>query len=139
MPNASIPDFDAQRFAALVARFDIGNPSEAEAMNAARTIRRGLQEKNVRFVDAMARADVTQALDALLKPDREDSAELKAAFLEITKYADMAREHAEIATKLRRELVACRTTRAMRGLVNGRFVLLVLLLVVGLMIAAQWH
>jgi hypothetical protein len=138
MPDTPTTEFNAERFAALVARFDVGNSSEAEAMSAARTIRRGLIEKSVRFVDAMARADVMQALDAQLKPVREDSAELKAAFVEVTKYADVAREQTEIAKQLRRELAAYRVTGT-RGLVNGKLVLLVVLVALALMIRAQWH
>ena len=52
-------------------------------MNAALMMRRMIAERNMRLVDVFGRADVTQALDALLKPVREESEELKAAFLEV--------------------------------------------------------
>lgn len=137
MPAAPNTDFDAARFAALIARFDITNTSEAEAMTAARTVRRGLIEKNMRFVDVMARADVIQALDALLKPAREESPELKAAFLEIAKYADLARQHAETAKKLRREMATAQTAPV--GAVSRRMVVFTVIFALALMIWAAWH
>ena len=79
MPSGGNNIFDAERFATLVGRFDLGNPSEAEAINAARVIRRTLAEHNLRFVDAMGRADVMQALDTQFQAVREDSEELKTA------------------------------------------------------------
>jgi hypothetical protein len=133
-PNS---DFDAARFAALIARFDIANPSEAEAMTAARTIRRGLIEKNMRFVDVMARIDVTLALDALLKPAREESPELKAAFLEVAKYADLARQHAETAKKLRREMATSQTAPV--GAVSRRLVVWTVIIAIALVIWAVWQ
>jgi hypothetical protein len=42
--------FDAEEFAKLMARFDLGNGSEAEAMSAARMMRRKLAGEGLRFV-----------------------------------------------------------------------------------------
>lgn len=76
MPAAAKNDFDAERFAALWASFDTGNPSEAEAINAGRLLRRSLVSNGLRLVDVMGRADVRQALDVRLKPVRHENAEL---------------------------------------------------------------
>ena len=62
--------FDAQEFAKLMARFDTGNASEAEAMSAARMMRRMVASEGLRFVDVMERADVKKALDAQLQQSR---------------------------------------------------------------------
>jgi hypothetical protein len=140
MPSPANNVFDAERFAALVGRFDIGNPSEAEAMNAARVMRRALVEHNMRFVDVIGRADVMQALDAQCKPVREDSAELKAAFVEIAKYAELAHQHSEKVNELRRELASCggRATEP-AGLVNGGLVAFAVLLALTLMVASEFR
>src|ERR1022692_1471929 len=61
---------DPERLAALLGRFDIGNPSDAEALNAARMIRRMVSSAVVRFVDAREQADVREALDRALQPVR---------------------------------------------------------------------
>lgn len=140
MPGAPTNDFDAERFAALMGRFDTGNPSEAEAMNAARALRRMLVEKKVRLVDAIGRPDVMRALDALLQPVREESEELKAAFLEIAKYAELARQHAETVNELRRQMAApAPGGTAPADLVNRRLVAVVVMVAVALMIAAEFH
>jgi len=76
MPSAQQNDLDPEDFAKLMARFDTGNPSEAEAMNAGRLMRRGLVSRNLRLVDVIGRPDVVQALDAQLQPVRHASAEL---------------------------------------------------------------
>jgi hypothetical protein len=140
MPSGGNNIFDAERFATLVGRFDLGNPSEAEAINAARVIRRTLAEHNLRFVDAMGRADVMQALDTQFQPVREDSEELKTAFAEITKYAELATQYAETITDLRRRLAS--TPRVMverAGLVNGGVVALAVVLALALMLMAEFH
>jgi hypothetical protein len=138
MPATPNNEFDAERFAALMGRFDTANPSEAEAMNAARAMRRMVVEKNLWFVDAICRADVARALDMLLKPAREDSEELKAAFLEVAKYAELARQHAETVNELRQRLAASGVTRTeSAGLVNGGLITLAVLTALALMIAAE--
>ena len=98
--------FDAEGFAKLVARFDTGNPCEAEAMNAARAMRRRVAEQGLRFVDVMERADVKQALDAQLQPVREDSAELKEAFGKVAQLAEALAEEKEITARLRAQMAA---------------------------------
>jgi hypothetical protein len=138
MPTTLNTDFDADRFAALVGRFDTTNPSEAEAMNAARALRRMVAERHMRVVDVLGRDDVTKALDAHLKPVREDSPELKAAFLEVAKYAELAREQAEMVEKLRRQAIRARVVMP-TGLISGRLVAFTVLLALGLMLATLWH
>ena len=73
--------FDPQRFAALVARFHVSNPNDAEASGAGRLLRREAGKAGLRLVDLVYRADVMVALDAALKPVREapDKAALDAA------------------------------------------------------------
>jgi len=120
MPGAASNGFCPERFAALMARFEIANPSEAEAMNAARALRRMVAMNNLRLVDALERADVKQALDAQLQPLREESPEIKAALEqaaslreELTERTRNVRELAELLKKqeettegLRKELMA---------------------------------
>jgi hypothetical protein len=140
MPSAPNNIFDPERFATLVGRFDLGNPSEAEAINAARVIRRMLAEHNLRFVDAMGRVDVIQALDAQFQPVREDSEELKTAFEEITKYAELAAQYAETITELHRKLAAAPRVMVERdGLINGSVVAFAVVLALALMIVAEFH
>lgn len=98
--------FDAQEFAKLMARFDTGNASEAEAVSAARMMRRMVASEGLRFVDVMERAEVKKALDAQLRPVREDSAELKEAFAKVTELAKALAQEREIATRLREQLAA---------------------------------
>jgi hypothetical protein len=76
MPNGY--QFDAERFAALMASFDTANPSEAEAINAARVLRRMVAGNNLRVVDALERPDVKAALDARLQPVRQETANAAA-------------------------------------------------------------
>ncbi len=104
MPAAAAHNgFDPERFAALWAGCDTGNNNEAEAVNKFRALRRMVAGNNLRIVDCVTgRDDVMHALDAQLKPVRKDSAELAAAFVEIAKLADLAKERAEIINELRR-------------------------------------
>jgi hypothetical protein len=152
MPGAAIkfePD-ELDDFAKYMARFDLGNPSEAEAMNAGRFLRRLLVKKGVRLVDAMGRADVMQALDAQLEPVREESPELKEAFGQITQLADALARERELTAELRGELsavpVAGMSARPMPpprasdgGMVNGGLVAVVSMMAVLLMLAAWFQ
>ena len=95
--------FDPEEFAKLMARFDTGNPSDAEAASAARMMRRMVASEGLRFVDVMERADVKKALDAQLQPAREDSAELKEAFGKITELAQALARERDVSTQLRKE------------------------------------
>ena len=149
MPGAASDGFDPEEFAKMWARFDTGNPSEAEAMNAGRMLRRTLVSNGLRFVDVMGRADVMQALDAQLQPAREESPELKAAFLEIAKLADLAKQREEIINELREELAegafeASSTIPAPPpisdgGLIDGGLVAAVSIVAVVLMLAAVFQ
>jgi hypothetical protein len=84
MPGAANNGFDPEDFAKLMASFDTGNPSEAEATNAGRMLRRSLASNGLGLVDVMGRADVMQALEVRLQPVREESPQLKEAFAKIT-------------------------------------------------------
>ena len=79
MPAGQQNGFDAQRFAALMARFDTGNPSEVEAINAVRILRRMVAGNGLRVVDVLERPDVKRALDDQMQPVRTESGELQAA------------------------------------------------------------
>jgi hypothetical protein len=61
---------EAQRFAALMAGFETGNPSEAEAMGKGKLLRRMAAEKNIRLVDALELHEIAAAIDAQLQPVR---------------------------------------------------------------------
>lgn len=79
--QATFSTEEAQRFAALMAGFDTGNPSEAEAMGKGRAIRRMLVEKGLRLVDALELPEIRQALDDQMQPARQavaDTAALEA-------------------------------------------------------------
>src|ERR1700676_5284850 len=104
--------FDPEEFAKLMARFDTGNASEAEAVSAARMMRRMVASEGLRFVDVMERADVKKDLDAQLQPVREDSAELKEAFAKVTELAKALAQEREISTRLREQLAACSASGA---------------------------
>jgi hypothetical protein len=91
MPNAqNNPKIDARRFAALLAGFDLGNPSDEEALAKARVLRRMAGAAGMRLVDVMELPDVKQAIDDQLHPARKES--------------DALREALEQAAALREEL-----------------------------------
>jgi C4-dicarboxylate-specific signal transduction histidine kinase len=141
MPVSSQNLFDAREFARLMARFDTGNPSEAEAMNAGRALRRMVAGHNLRLVDVFERSDVKQALDDQLQVVREESSELREAFAKITELADLLARERETAAELqRRGSRASVTSRNDAvGLVNGGLVAAVVLIASALMIAAAMH
>ena len=140
MPAKAIYRFDPGTFAKLMARFDTVNSSDAEAMNAALSMRRMVAAEGLRIVDVLERADVKQALDAQLQPVREDSPELKAAFLEVAKYAELAKKLAETVNELREKSASgTRPSAEPVGLVNGGLVAFVVLAAIVLMIAAECH
>ncbi len=62
---------EAERFAALMAGFDTGNPSEAEAMGKGRLLRRMADEKKIRLVDAFELPEIRQAIDVQSQPNRQ--------------------------------------------------------------------
>jgi hypothetical protein len=79
--QATFSTEEAQRFAALMAGFDTGNPSEAEAIGKVRVLRRMLVEKGLRLVDALELPEIRQALDDQMQPARQavaDTAALQA-------------------------------------------------------------
>jgi hypothetical protein len=141
MPTASQNGFDANEFARVMARFDTGNPSEAEAMNAARLLRRMVASNGLRFVDVMERSDVKQALDAQLQVVREENVELKAAFEKVTELAELLAEERKSKAALERQLVniCLAGGGASTGLVNGALVAVVVIVAGALMIAALAH
>lgn len=146
MPNAANNGIDPERFAALWAGCDCGNPNEAEALSKFRALRRMALAAKLRIVDVMGRADVVQALDAQLEPVREESPELKAAFLEIAKLADLAKEQEEIISDLQRELASGRPATSMGASrvphgdpVNAGLMVAVSLVAIALMIVAGFQ
>ena len=106
MPGKANDGLNAERFAALWAGCDAGNANEAEALSKFRLLRRMVIAENLRIVDAMGRADVMRALDAQLEPVREESPDLKAAFLQVAQLAELANERQELIAELQEELVA---------------------------------
>jgi hypothetical protein len=69
-------DEEAERFAALMAGFDTGNPSESEAMGKVRALRRMVAAKTLpdgtplRIVDAWELPEIRVAIDTQLQPAR---------------------------------------------------------------------
>jgi hypothetical protein len=104
MPAPANNGFEPEEFAKLLANFDTGNPNEASAINAARLLRRSLVGNGLRLVDVMGRCDVMAALDAQLQPVREESPELKAAFLKIASLAELAKQQEDFIMQLQSEL-----------------------------------
>jgi hypothetical protein len=153
MAIASSNSFDPEEFVKLIASFDTGNPSEAEAMTAGRLMRRSLVTHGLRLVDVMGRPDVIQALDDQLQPVREESPELKEAFQKVADLADLAKQREDIIDELQQELArgagncACPMTpsRASQGglvsagLVNGVLVAAVSLATITLLIASAFR
>lgn len=130
MPSVPTGGLDPQLFASLVARFDTGN-NEAEAMNAARAMRRMVSKEGLRIVDVLERADVRKALDDQLQPVREDSAELKEAFEKIRQLADLLAQE--------RQKPQRRQTRTLSGPINGGLIALVTLAVIVLLAFAEFQ
>ena len=90
-----------------MASFDLGNPNEAEAMNAARALRRMVEAAGSRFVDVMELDEVKQALDDQMKPVRKVSPELQEARQEASalrqELTERTRDVRELAELLTRE------------------------------------
>ena len=124
--------FDAERFAALWAGFDTGNANEAEAVGKARALRHMATVAGLRVIDIMGRTEVIEALDAQLQPLREDSPELKAAFVKITELADTVKT-------LRQQLGAAGNGSRNEGPLSGGLVAPVLFIAATLMIVAALH
>jgi hypothetical protein len=149
MPGTAQNGLEPKRFAALWAGCDTGNASEAEALSKFRVLRRMAMAENLRIIDAMGRADVMQALDAQLQPEREESPELKAAFLEVAKIANLAQRRQEVIDELQEQLAArIGAGSSMKpmpprvsdgGMVNGGLVAAVSMMAVLLMLAAWFQ
>ncbi len=152
MPGAANNNgFDARRFASLMARFDMGNPSEAEAMNAARAMRRMVENAGVRFVDVMERAEVKEALDDQMQPVREHSPELQKAREEASalrqELTERTRDVRELAELLRRERAQAgkQATKpapapaSSFGPMNGGVIAAVVVIVLLLLVTSAFH
>lgn len=61
---------EAERFAALMAGFDTGNPSDAEATGKAKALRRMASAAGLRIVDALELPEIRQAIDEQMQPVR---------------------------------------------------------------------
>jgi hypothetical protein len=74
--HRTFTDEEAERFAALMAGFDTGNPSESEAMGKVRALRRMVAAKTLpdgtplRIVDAWELPEIREAIDRQLQPVR---------------------------------------------------------------------
>jgi hypothetical protein len=150
MPSTANKTFDPASFAKLMASFDTSNACEAEAISAARAMRRMAASHGWRVVDVLERDDVKKALDVQLQPVREDSAELKQAFIKITHLATVAKRQEEVIAELRREIAGGGVARpganvtqpqnaVETGLVNGWLVAVMALAVAALLVAASMH
>jgi hypothetical protein len=71
-------DHEAQRFAALMAGFELANPSEAEAMGKGRMMRRMAVAKGLRLVDALELPEIRKAIDDQLQPVRAANSDAAA-------------------------------------------------------------
>jgi hypothetical protein len=71
---------EADRFAALMAGFDTGNPSDAEAVGKAKALRRMASAAGLRVIDALELPEVRHALDEQMHPVRHqgDASALQA-------------------------------------------------------------
>jgi hypothetical protein len=102
---------DAARFAALMAGFDTGNPSESEAISKARALRRMAAERKLRLVDVLELPEIRQALDDQMQPLRRGSPESENAL-------DALREELTERTRdvrvLAEELAQCKDLLARR-------------------------
>lgn len=103
---------EAERFAALMAGFDTGNPSEVEAIGKARALRRMVAAKNIRFVDAMEFPEIRKALDDQMQPVRPPGADVTALQAEnedlrgkLAFVVPKLREVTDALTKERKDLV----------------------------------
>jgi hypothetical protein len=85
-PTQEEPKFtadEAQRFVALIAGFDIGNPSEPEAMAKARMMRRMASAKGLRIVDAFELPEIRRAIDEQMQPVRAPVPDVAALQAEV--------------------------------------------------------
>lgn len=103
-----------RRFAALLAGFDLANPSEEEAISKARALRRIAAESNQRIVDLLEMPDVRKAIDEQMQPRRQQSPVLAEAVresdalrAELTARTRDMRKLAEMLTRARRENTRC--------------------------------
>jgi hypothetical protein len=106
--GATAATIDAREFARFIASFD-NNPSEAEAMNAARMFRRMVKKDGLRFVDVMEWPEVKAALDEQMQPMRHEAAELVALrerLKRMTALDGVVKEREETIAGLRREIAA---------------------------------
>jgi hypothetical protein len=98
----------AERFAALWAGFDTDNSSEAEAMGKGRALRRMVNERGLRIVDALELPEIRKALEDQLQPVRlpvPEVATLQAENDELrNKLAGVVPEVTRLAEALAREM-----------------------------------
>jgi hypothetical protein len=105
---------EAERFAALMAGFDTGNPSEAEAVGKIKALRRMASAAGLRVIDALELPEIREAIDGQMQPMRHqgDVSELQA------ENDDLKEKLSEVVprvTGLAREL---HSEKAMSWLVN---------------------
>lgn len=126
MPNAQHnPAINARRFAALLAGFDTGNGSEAEALAKGRALRRMAVDAGMRVVDALELPEVKRAVDDQMGPARSESPALQEALehslalqteltertRDVRKLAELLGQQDEKIEELCRELAVARSAR----------------------------
>jgi hypothetical protein len=126
----------AERFAALVAGIDLGNPNDAEAAGKLRAMRRMAAESGMRVVDVLELPLVRKAIDDQMQPDRKDGPalqnameqvaalreELTARTRDVRSLAELVTQRDEAIETLRAELVVVRRAESLSQRRRGRAV-----------------
>ncbi len=101
MPNTgNNSGINAKRFAALLAGFDTGNPSEEEALAKGRALRRMAADMGLRVVDVMELPDVKQAIDDQMRPKRQENPALRRALEQVLSLQNELTERTRNARQL---------------------------------------
>lgn len=100
--------FNAKRFAALWAGFDLGNASEEEALSKGRAIRQMAADIGIRVIDLFERSDVKKAIDSQLQPIRQENLELHEALEEVAALREELTERTRDVRKLVELLAAAK-------------------------------
>jgi len=107
---------EAERFAALVAGFDTGNPSEAEAVGKGRMMRRMAAAKGLRLVDAFELPEIRAALDDQLQPVRAANTDAAAK----AEADDLRGKLAVVVPKLRETVEALTREKDLTARLRGQ-------------------
>jgi hypothetical protein len=99
---------EAERFAALMAGGDNGNPNEAEAMGKLCALRRMAAAKSIRLVDALELPEIRRAIDDQMQPDRKENPEFQTALEQATKLREELTARSHDVRILAGDLVSCK-------------------------------